>query len=204
MSMQQITDAAAAMNALREQYHGTIDDIEAALLAAEAEFAAWRQDRDTLGRNAGSLSGSRRMAVFQGHIISTGGGGIQAGGAGDFGVVADIGSSTNINLHFRTNIGAHTYFHFELMGYLYGSSQIAKTSFAGLMQAVGGLAGVTTGGTHSPAVYLAANGKPTLRITVPSTYYASIAIDAFSPTGQPLPALGSLTPIQTLTNVLTI
>ena len=203
MSMQQITAAAEAMTDLSEAYHGEIDAINAAQAAALVQFNAWRQDRDVLGRNAGQLSGSRRMAVFQGHIVSTGGP-FAAGGAGDFVGVADLGSSTNVNLHFRTNLVPGSYFHFELMGYLYGAGLIAKNSFAGLIQAVGGLAGVAVSGTLSPAVYLAANGKVTLRITVPSTYYASIAIDAFSPAGQPLPALGSLTPIQTLAAVLTI
>jgi hypothetical protein len=204
MSMAQITAAAEAMNALRDEYHGEIDDINAAQAAALAQFNAWRQDRDVLGRNAGDLSGSRRVGIFQGHIISNGGSGFVAGGLGDFVGAADLGTSTNINLHFRTNLALGHYFHFEMQGFAYGSAQLIKNSFAGLIQAVGGLAAVTVAGTFSPAVYLAANGKVTLRITVPSTYYLSLSIDAASPTGQPLPLIGSLTAIQTLAAVLTI
>lgn len=178
--MQNLNNAADALNQVAQRAGGFWDDADAQMAQNQALFDAWRSDRDVLGDP--NLVGASRIAVLQGQVSGTGGT-IAAGGVGDFANYdLDAGASSNVYLHLDTGLNINDdvgYFGLHVTGYSYGSSQIIDAKAAGHTWPPNNalLAGAVYG-TNNVATYSDATGKAYMRLLFPSTYITTLRVDA--------------------------
>ncbi len=155
------------------------NSLDTRVLAAEAKFDAWRQDRDVIGTH--DAHGTWRYSIFQGLLYSTGGvEGLGAIGYQDF-ASGDIeaGRSNDIYLHFRTpmNVAATGgMFHFHIRGYAYGAVTILDEHFVGFCYPAG-LIQTNFSGNMNPHAYRGSDDSIYLRVFFPTTYQVTLCID---------------------------
>jgi len=129
---------------------------------------------DTLlaSRDAGSTIA---QDVFRMLIYGTGGA-AGVGGVGDM-AVDDLGSTSNVYLHFKLPLTTAdtASFRFNIAGYNYGASKVINVVFQG------GVAGgvftcASTGGSHTAGYYVDGSGNLVLRVYFPSIYYTTLYV----------------------------
>lgn len=188
-----------AAEELLDYFQGNRVALEARQSAAEAQFAAWRQDKDTLGDP--DYQGSLRVGVLQGQIHNTGGGVVAANAIGtlhfsQYGI--DAGTSTNVYMHIKTGIDfgdGDRKFSYQMEGYAYGQGALVEGKISGFINgATGAIQAMEAVGTHGLTAYKMADNKLAIRMLFPSTYLLDFRMDTFH-VGWPHPALGSLQPV---------
>ena len=184
-----------AAEELLDYFQGHRTGLEARQAAAEGQFAAWRQDRDTLGEL--NAKGSRRVGVFQGFAINGEGVGLEGHFTLPDAVMAD--ASANVYLHLKTplNVNVNTaMFLYDVSGYAYGESSHIDGKVAGYCYATSStLTNLSAEGSHGLTAYAGSDGQVYLRMLFASTYFLTLAIDGIRVGNGGLPAVGSLTPI---------
>ena len=157
------------------------DALEARQSAAEAQFDAWRRDRDTLGELG--ARGSRRACVFQGFVDGTDT--VHSQPKGHFtmdGAVVDVGTINNVYLHLKTHMNTATdskMFFYHISGYAYGEANHIDGKVAGYCYGVHKqLQALSVDGSHGLTAYEGSDGQIYLRMLFASTYYLTLSIDA--------------------------
>jgi hypothetical protein len=172
-------DQTTASQALAQEVAGKMGQIDQKVASAEAQFDEWRQQKDIIGDP--SQQGTMRMNVFQGFVVGTGVP-YGVGGTGGFaGKVADLGSSENVYVHFKTPMNINTsdeMFWFNIRGYCYGSSSVIDETIVGYayspQRAIINKVGF---GNMFPDSYVDSAGNVILRIKVPVAYYLTVRIE---------------------------
>ncbi|WDD98374.1 hypothetical protein [Thalassomonas actiniarum] len=177
---QDIANVVQAAENMTATVTGKMGQIDQRMDAAEAEFDVWRNQKDVTGDIA--VNGAMRLNIFQGFLHSTGAPYGFGGDSGGFaGKIDDLGSSSNVYLHFKTpmNINTHSEMYwFNIRGYCYGGAKLIDEVIAGYCYATSkSVINKANAGGMSPDSYSDAAGNVILRILVPNTYYNSVCID---------------------------
>jgi hypothetical protein len=172
-----VASLVTAANNLTTVVNGKIGNINSTMATALTQFNEWRNLKDVEGDPA--ALGTIRRNLLQGFVPGTGG--VQGvGGQGDF-VSTDLGTSTNIYMHFKIplNINVNSeMFWFNIKGYSYGTAKIIEETLVGYCyQPTRTLQNVSTFGNMTPAVYVDTNGNVVMRILIPNIYYTTVRID---------------------------
>ncbi|KJG55161.1 hypothetical protein UA38_21085 [Photobacterium kishitanii] len=175
---QQIGALVKASENLTGAVNGKIGEIDNRMDSAEAQFDEWRNKKDVLGNE--SIAGAMRMSIFQGQVIGTGG--VQGvGGVGGFSNPDDLGTSSNVFLHFKTPLNVNRnseMFWFNIRGYSYGTAKIIDETIVGYCYSVSrSLLNQNAFGNFTPASYADSNGNVILRIKCPALYFTTCRVD---------------------------
>lgn len=177
---QDIANVVQAAENMTATVTGKMGEIDQRMDVAETEFDVWRSEKDMMGDAA--LQGAMRMNIFQGNLHGTSqvtGG--PSGTGGFAGKVEDIGSNTNVYLHFKTPLSLNNnneMFWFNVRGYCYGAAKLIDEVIAGYCYKNGNaLTSKANSGSLSPDSYTDLAGNLILRILVPNTYYNTVRVD---------------------------
>ncbi|NUT85323.1 hypothetical protein HNO91_02755 [Pseudomonas corrugata] len=172
-----IASLVTAANNLTTAVNGKIGSINTTMSTALAQFNEWRSLKDVEGDPA--APGTIRRNVLQGHVYGTGGP-YPSLAQGEF-TTTDLGSSTNVYMHFKVplNINVNSeMFWFNIKGYSYGTAKIIDETLVGYCyQPTRVLQNASTFGNMTPAVYVDTNGNIVMRILIPNVYFTTVRID---------------------------
>lgn len=203
MGTQQTAALIQSVNNMTETVAGKMGQIDKRVDAAEEQFDEWRNKKDIVGEPG--LHGTMRMSIFQGLVVGTGGTQGVAGHGHFEGKLADLGSSDEVYVHFKTPMNVnvdHSMFWFSIRGYSYGTAKIVDETIVGYCYSPSRtIINKSAFGGFNPESYADSSGNVILRIKVPAIYFTTIRIDTMK-VGSSLFGLGSLTPKVSLSSTV--
>lgn len=139
----------------------------------DAGLAAVKANRDTGNRIAQDALSS---------FIQGTGGITGVGASGDIPQV-DLGTSTNVYLHFKLPylLTENISFRLNFKGYSYGESKIIECDIAGMI--INGVFSVVgASGTHTVAGYTSASGNTMVCVLFPTLYFSTVVVTSYCQT----------------------
>lgn len=194
MSTQETAALIESVNQMTATVAGKMGQIDQKVASAQAQFDEWRQLKDVIGDPGGQ--GTMRLNIFQGFIQGTGAP-FDIGGTGGFsGKIADLGSSTDVYIHFKTPMNINTsdeMFWFNIRGYCYGSSSVIDETIVGYAYSPQrNIINKAAFGHMSPESYADSAGNVIFRIKIPIAYFVTLRIDTMRVGTSKLFDIGSL------------
>lgn len=172
-----IAGLVTAANNLTGAVNGKIGQIDARMDTARAEFDEYRALKDVVG--IPGAPGTLMMSVFQGSIWGTG---TPYGvNATDGFTATDLGSSTNVYVHFCIPFSIEKddqMFWINVRGYSYGSSLVIDETFAGyVFSPQRAVLNQSCFGKFEPTIYTDTKGNVVCRLKFPNIYVSTLRID---------------------------